>query len=235
MVNYTDLFWQVRAELPGVPVPLLYNVYAETVRNFFRRSLAWQVSVPPVDLIANEEFPDLLDSPYEELLPAETYVVQPVRIKYKDGSNVTFRTRTQLDAMDSTWEQDVRSGPTRHWTITAPGVYRLYPIPAESVEAALFMKIAVAPRRNARAVPEPLADEWTQAWTEGALSALLKIPGKDWTDVNLAAAHGRMFDDSVREARSRSNADYGNPTRQVAYGGLSIGGSGRNRSDDYGS
>lgn len=230
-VDYKDLWWQVRAELPGVPTPLLYGHYAEAVRTFFLKSLAWQHSCPnPVDLAADTAWPTLV-LPTD--IPDDTYVVQPVLVKWDDGTVITFKTRDQLDELDSTWEQSTGSIP-KHWTITSPMAWRLYPLLSASTTGQLYLRVALAPTAGAAAIPEELAAEWQDVWAHGALSRLMRIPGKDWTNKGLANDYLSMYESAVADAKSRAAADYGRPHRFVRYGGLNIGGNPSGTRDDYG-
>lgn len=232
MANYADLYWQVRAELPGVPLPLLNAHYAEAVREFFHRSLAWQYNVPDLlDLNASTAFPTVTAGTH---IPASTYVVQPVRIKWSDGSDVPFKTRDQMDDIDTNWE-DTEGSTVDYWTITSPGNFRVYPLLTANQTEVIRLRVAIAPLTTATSIADALAYEFKESWKNGTLARLLKVPGKDWTNERLAASYMAMFDTDIKNAKSRAGADFGRPKRVVEYGGLSIGGSNRYRDDgDYG-
>lgn len=235
-VDYRDMFWMVRDELPGIPVPTLFYRYAETVRDFCARSKAWQYDIPTaLSLNANTAWPTITAGTH---IPDDTYIVEPVRVKWAaDGDVITFKTRDQLDAIDRDWES-LTGTRGRYWTITSPGSYRLYPLLAETTTDALRLRVALAPRVDVAtprtSIPEELANEWKQVWAHGVLSSCMKMPGKDWTNVQLAKAYGDLYEEGIKMAKSRAAADYGRPDRSVRYGGLSIGGSGRRTVDDYG-
>jgi len=237
-IDYRDLLWEIRAELPGAPEPLVFFHYAEAVREFFRQSKAWQYNSPSaLDLNLSTAFPTI--SAGTEI-PANTYVVEPTSIKWSDGQKILFKTRDQMDLIDADWEQATGT-KSKYWTITAPGAWRLYPLLTANQTGILYMRFAIAPTMTTASprtsIPEELAYEWKQVWTHGALSRLMKIPGKDWSSVNLAAQYGNLFAQGIKEAKSRAAADYGRPDRSVQYGGLGIGGgyAGTRTSDDYGS
>jgi hypothetical protein len=230
MANYVDLFWRVRAELPGVPVPLLYLHYADSAREFFKETLAWQYSVPgQLDLAADTGWPTLVEGTN---YPTGSYIVQPVKVKW-DGSEVCFKTRDQLDEIDGNWETATGSS-LDYWTITEPGTWRLQPLLADDTEEMLTLRLALAPKSTATAIPDALANEFQEPIAKGTLARLLKIPGKDWTDLSCSASYTESFEADKRVAKSRAAADFGRPRRAVQYGGLSIGGSGKRNTDDYG-
>lgn len=234
-VDYRDLFWMVRAELPNVPLPLLFSNYANAVREFFSKSKAWQHNCPnALSLAASTAWPSLTEGTD---YPTDTYIVEPVKVKWSDGEVINFKTRDQLDQADPDWEQATGTR-AKFWTITSPGEWRMYPLLSSAVSDTIYLRVAVAPKLTmsdaATAVPQYLADEFSEVWAHGALSKLMKIPGKDWTNVNLAAQYGQMFEQGIKMAKSRAAADFGRPVRTVQYGGLSIGGSGERHTDDYG-
>ena len=69
-------------------------------------------------------------------------------------------------------------------------------------------------------VPDFFYDEFHDAWRWGALARLLKMPGKDWTNLPLAGFYQKRYDDEIRIAKSRAQAEFGQPDRTMSYGGL---------------
>lgn len=231
MVSYESLFWQVRAELPGIPLPLLQLNYAEAVREHIARSLAWQFNITDdLNLNANTAWPTVTPGTH---IPDDTYVVQPLVVKWRDGGIIPFKTRDQLDRINDNWEAETATEPD-FWTIEGVGEFRVVPLLSENQTAAIRLRVAIAPLASATEIEDPLVNEYQGAWKNGALARLLKIPGKDWTNLQLAAVYRADFEKDITDAKSRAAADYGRPHRQVAYGGLAMGGSGRRNTDDYG-
>jgi len=228
--------WQVQAELPGVPRPLMLYHYAETVRDFCTRTKAWNYNSPAaLDLAADTAWPTI--SAGTEI-PALTYVVEPTSVKWSDGRKIQFLTRDQLDKYDGDWEQATATIPSA-WTVTGPKAWTVYPLLSANVTAKLYMRFAIAPSRTEAAMrtgmPEELTYEFQDLWAYGTMSRLMKIPGKDWSNVQQAAAYSQIYELGIRTAKSRAAADFGRPDRTVAYGGISIGGNSDVRNtDDYG-
>jgi hypothetical protein len=98
--------------------------------------------------------------------------------------------------------------------------------------------VALAPSIDADSastdIPSYLANEYQGAWANGALARLLKIPGKDWTNIALAGEYFQLFEDDIRMAKSRAAAEYGRPNRTTVYGGISIGRAKKSTAGDYG-
>ncbi len=239
-VSYRDLFWQVRTELPGVPEPTLFMMYAAAVREHLRRSHGWQVQAGLVTWTFTDDFPDATSA-----VPANTVIVQPVQVKWNNGALIPFKTRQELDELDGDWEQRETAGQQPdYWTVSAPGEFLMYPTTTTTVTNAAELRLAVVPTLPTAAadgrtgVPEELALEYSEDWAHGALAKLMKIPGKDWTNLQLAGSYGQIFEDDIKIAKGRAGADFGRPRRRVRYGGLGISGSAQRRTrrvnDDYG-
>lgn len=237
-VTYRDLLWAVRTEVPGVPEPILWMQYALAVREHLRKSLGWQYNAGLTTWTSSDNFPSAT-------LPTNTVIVQPVQVKWSNGAIIPFKTRQELDELDGDWEQATTvGGQPDFWTITEPGKFLLYPDSSTTVSNAVELRLAIVPLLPTTAadgrlgVPEELALEFSEDWAHGALAKLFKIPGKDWTNLQLAGAYGEIFEQDIKNAKSRAGADFGRPRRRVRYGGLGIGGSSqrarRNARNDYG-
>ena len=239
-ITYRDLFWQVRTEVPGIPEPTLFMQFAAAVREHLRKSHGWQVNLGLLDWDLADDFPDMTAA-----VPTNTVVVQPVQVKWENGRLIPFKTRQELDELDGDWEQETRAlGPPDYWTVSAPGQFLLYPQNEANETSVVEVRVAVQPilptsvAPGLTQIPQEIADEYLEHWVHGALAKLLKIPGKDWTNIQLAGAYGDIFDADIKEAKARAGADFGRPRRRMEYGGLGISGSHIHRSrrtnDDYG-
>lgn len=217
-VLFSSQAWQVRSEVPGVPEPILTYRYAQAVKEFLQLSEAWRVTLPATyDFVDGEDFPDVSAD-----LPVGAYVIRPLSVRWVVGSSCSlpFIPRDQLERAETDWESLV-DGTPRGWTITQPGKFRMFPLATTTVPDAIRLRVALGITVPAAvSLPEELMREWDNAFAAGALMNLLKMPGKDWTDLKLAGAYGEQFLDYVTQARARAAADYGQPVRTVRYGGI---------------
>lgn len=221
-VQLTDLHRFLRVELPGIPEPILQEGVLKATQEFFKMSECWRHTVPSLlNWTTAQTFPTLTQGVE---LPANTRLVRVDKVKYaNDGSNlkdVHFRTRQQLDDEYPDWEVRTGSSPSR-WTNDGDGASpRIVPIATADVNGSLQVRAIVAPDNNLTELPDFLFYEFEDTLKHGALARLMKIPGKDWTDFNSAAAYASLFKVGWEKAKSRANSEYGQPTREVMYGGI---------------
>ena len=72
--------------------------------------------------------------------------------------------------------------------------------PAEAVPNGIKVLLALKPTTSATVVEDFIFDGWHEAIEAGAISRLLKIPGKDWTDIKSAGVYLAEFRNAKRDA-----------------------------------
>jgi hypothetical protein len=79
-----------------------------------------------------------------------------------------------------------------HYYLTGTGLIGLNPIPSD-IET-LTARVVVRPTIDAVTVPDALVSQYSETIAAGALARLHGLPGKLWTDHNLAQLRQRDFD-----------------------------------------
>lgn len=217
-----ELYPFLRIELPGILEPALQAGVYEAVDEFLRESDVWRYTIPTLlDWETTQTFPDILEAVE---IPANSRVVRIDIVKYaSDGINlktVPFSTRQQLDGEFPNWEVRTGNSPAR-WTYDGPGTPRLVPIATANVLGSIQVRVILSADRETFVLPSYLVHEYGDAIKWGALARLMKIPGKDWTNEGGAAVYASLFEKAKKKAKSRSEAEYGQPSgRYMSYGGI---------------
>mgnify|MGYP006175348257 CR=1 FL=1 len=69
-------------------------------------------------------------------------------------------------------------------------------------------------------IPDRIFYPFRQGIVSGALAHLYMMPGKDWTNPQLAQPHGAKFENTIADAKSRADRDFGNAPLTTKYGGI---------------
>lgn len=221
-VNFRDRLWMIRDHLPGVPELTLYQHYAQTARDYLKRTRAWRYSSPNLlDWNSADAFPDLtVAGVLPTVVAGDIIVVEPDMVKWSDGQYIAFQTREQMDEVDVNWETTT-GVKGRFWTITSPGNFFIHPQANANLTAVIRLRTILTINPMTRtSLPEEIMMEHENGFKAGVLAALYAMPGKDWTDLKLALAWGDQYEMLIKSARSRADADYGSPARTVQYGGI---------------
>ncbi len=215
----------LRIELPGILEPVLADAIYRVTRQFFWRSEAWKYTYDNgLDWTLNQI---ALNTPTAATdIPAKCVVKRVDQIKYDaDGSawdtEIPFKTRDQLDRENPDWNTEVGTSP-QAWTHGNDGAALIIPQVAATVTTALLVRAIIAPVFTVLTdtLPDFLFYEHEELLKAGVFAQLMKQPGKDWTDANMAGFYLTQYENGIKAAKSRAEADFGQPKDTMSYGGL---------------
>jgi len=216
---------ELRTELPNILTPILNAAVYRVIRQFFWESEAWKYTYDNgLDWTLNQlEIP----TPVPGVdIPANTIVKRVDTIMYDaDGTDwdteIPFKTRDQLDRSNPDWYTETGSSP-KAWTHGNDGAAIIIPQTTATVSTSLLVRAVIAPVFTD--MTDTLPDSWYYEFEEtlkaGVLTQLMKQPGKDWSDPQMAVFYGNIYGIGVLNAKSRAQSDFGQPKDEMAYGGL---------------
>lgn len=239
-----DLLPDVRIAAAGVPEFLALYSLTRSLGEFLDRSEAWREWLP---VLPTAQFLDGL-AHWPNHLDDDTK--RWARIRRIDkmewhptGSPVEFKTASQLQEIDPLWR--TRTGAKVLFAVNegefpAPDAdhvsefqVRVVPIPMAGIDPTFGIRPRVVATTDAVAdmnldvfdgqvptVPDRIFYAFRDALVDGALARLFLMPGKDWTDQKLSTLHRVSFENAIVRAKSRADAEYGNPSYTTSYGGL---------------
>lgn len=235
-VAISTMLPDLRVELPGIPEPLLESYLYQGLRRFFWDSEAWRYTADNgLDYTISQQAMNLPVAGTD--IPAKTTIKRIDNVKFDSGGDdwdtkIPFKTRDQLDRIDRNWYTETGTAP-KYWTYDN-AVPVLYPIASATVTTALLIRSVIAPVFTATTdeLPELLYYGFEDYIKAGILADLMKMPGKDWTNPNMSVYYSNIYTKGVDKAKSRAEADYGQPNRTMSYGGIGCGAN--TGEDDYG-
>ena len=224
-VPVSTMLPELRLELPNVPVPVLNAAIFRILRQFFWESEAWKYTYDNgLDWTLNQL---ALESPVPGTdIPAKTVVKRVDTILYDaDGTSwdreIPFKTRDELDLANPNWYTETGSTPLA-WTHGNDGAALIIPQTTATVTTALLVRAVVAPVFTlvTDTLPDFLYYEFEESFKAGVLAQLKKMPGKDWSDPANVNSYVSAFSAGLASAKSRAQADFGQPKDTMSYGGL---------------
>jgi hypothetical protein len=224
---------ELRVELPGIADPVLNAAIFRGLRKFFWFSESWKYTCDNgLAYTINQQAFNLPVAGTD--IPANTVLKRIDTVLYDSGGDdwqkkIEFRTRDQLDRIDGNWWTETGTEP-KYWTYDN-AVPIWYPIASATVATAALYRCVIAPAYTSLSstLPDLLYYEFEDYIKAGILADLMKMPGKDWTNPEMSAYYAAIYKAGVDKAKSRAEADFGQPNRTMAYGGIASG----SRSTDY--
>ena len=176
--------------LPGCPNAVARHELLHAAQILLQRSRAWTVTLPDQPVVAAQETVDV------DLTGAE--LVRIERAWY-DGVVVPPRLVNEIEeAFGSDWQE--HTGTPTAIVQMSPQVVRLYPIPVADAATGLRLRAALRPTESATGIPGDLARRYWEQILAGAKARLMLMPGKPWTNPDMAGVQAGAFDAGVSRA-----------------------------------
>lgn len=186
----------VLPDLPGCPKALALAAVRRGADELCRAAYVWTESLGPVDVVAWQ-------ADYACPIPDGARPVIMLGLAF-EGLPLTATTAEELDARHPGWTELSAARPLK-FLVPALGKVRLVPRPSKAKAGVLTARMALAPAHGAEAVEDHIFDYWAAAVAHAAKAELFAVPGKAWTEPQLAEHHARQFRTQVVRARGRAS------------------------------
>lgn len=192
-MNVSDIVPFVAAEVPGCPEVLIKQSIVQAAIEFCVETLAWQEIQDPVALVDGSNELDM-DIPRDARI---------VTVKDIWASNRKLRpvTMDQLFERIPNWQTATGTEPVYYNASADWQTIRIFPIPLDSQGAQITMRAAYAPKLTATTLPDEIVTKHLDGLTGGAKSRLMLMPGRAWTNTQLAGVYRVQFNDQILKAK----------------------------------
>lgn len=193
MTPFSSLLPDILPSVAGCPSALALWALRRAADEFCTRTLAWRAELPAMDVVA--------EYPFHRLeAPAGGRLVMVLEAFFQ-GRRLTPASEELLDEEHPGWAMLSPGTPTR-FVLPKAGELRLVPAPGFFAGGGLLVRVALAPSAQAVETEDFLLVDHGQALVHGALSRLLALSAKPWSDQAMAAHHGRQFRAALADARA---------------------------------
>jgi hypothetical protein len=221
-ISYESLLSEVLPMVAGCSDTLAENAIRSAAIEFCERTSAYQSELDAITTISNI---------YEyDLEPPTGTTVHKILWVTHDGQDLEPLTTTLLEQRVPRWRTD--NGLPVYFVQPTASLIWLVPIPSAQVVNSTIIRAVLKPTHTSTTCDESIMDEYRDAIVNGALFRLLRIPGKDWSDLQGAQLYSSLFESVVITAERRGRQADEGVARRVVYGG--VGGFGSRRRNRYG-
>jgi hypothetical protein len=199
--NIDNWFTHIWPDVPLCPNPKIREAIIDTARRFFLETELWTVELELLN-IATDQAEYTLLSPQGDMVSLDHYEIK--------SDNSTFYRKKVISeiAIDANpderddWRSQTHEDPDAAW-VGQTLKMRLTYIPGLDITAGLKVWINIMPFDGARTVPKILWTHYKDIITSGAVSELLMMANKPWSNPDLGSAHGVNFSGSFLKARQK--------------------------------
>jgi hypothetical protein len=194
MSDLLDFVPDIVAKASGCPDSVVIDGARKAIIRLCEDSLIYSDDIIPGDIVTGVD--DYTITP-----PVSTRVVTVLSL-YQNKRELRGYTEQELDYYDYNW-RNANPGIATGWTLLAPDRIKLNRVPEKDLSGGIVVKAALKPSESAVVVDNMFYNDWRQAVTDGALSLILAIPKKPWTNKAEANERGKAFIFQVQRARER--------------------------------
>lgn len=192
-IKYSELLPDVLPYLKADPSdPVTERAVKRAVIEFCAGSWIWQYLMDPIDLVAGESFYDL-----ETPTGGDISAVMHVEC---NGMPLENKSLEWLNKEHPSWRID-RETP-KWFTQITPDQIILAKVPDVTVVGGLYVTMAAEPSRASSSFPKWICNQYIYTLVDGALSTLMLMPDKPWTDTQNGAARLANFNAAINNARA---------------------------------
>lgn len=208
-ISYETLLPEILPMVPGCPDSLIENNIRAAVIELCERASVYQQELDPVTTVAN-----IFE--YDLEAPSGTSVQKILWATFA-GADLEPITSGLLEQRLPKWRTE--GGVPKYFLQQSSSLVSLAPVPTTTAVSSTIIRAVLKPTYSSNACDDDVMNDYRDTIVNGALFRLLRIPNKDWSDLQGASVYGQLFNQGVETAERRArNADTG-VRRSVRYGG----------------
>ena len=221
-ISYETLLPDILPMVPGCPDTLIKNNVRAAVIELCERSSVYQLELDPLTTVGNIY-------EYDLEAPSGTTVQKILWVTHA-GKDVEPLTSTLLEQRIPKWREG--NGVPEYYVQQGSSLVWLVPIPTSTSASSTIVRAVLKPTHTSTACDDGVMNDYRDTIINGALFRLLRIPNKEWSDLQGASVYGSLFNEGTVIAERRARGADTGVARRVRYGGTS--GAWRTRRRQYG-
>jgi len=221
-ISYEALLPDILPMVPGCPDSLIKNNIRSAVIELCERASVYQAELDPLTTVGNIY-------EYDLEAPSGTAVQKTLWITH-EGKDLEPLTSTLLEQRIPKWREG--NGVPEYYVQQGSALVWLAPIPTATGVSSTIVRAVLKPTHTSSACDDGVMNDYRDTIINGALFRLLRIPNKEWTDLQGASVYGSLFNEGTMIAERKARGADTGVARRVRYGGTT--GAWRTRRRHYG-
>jgi hypothetical protein len=189
----TELLPYILPEVPGAPDTLVKQAIMRTCNDFCWNTGVWSEIQDPIAVQDGINEYDL-DTPSG----AQIVTIKSIWMINRELVPVTME---RLQELIPNWQESQGSDPAYYNCPNDNSVVRIYPIPAGVNGAKMTIRAVYTPDQFGQTIPKFLVSTYLDELMAGAKARLMIMPGKSWTNPELAMLNQSMYNEGITKAK----------------------------------
>lgn len=210
--SYESLLPEIIPMVPSCPDTLIEQNIRAAAIEFCEKTGIYQAELDPITTVGGI---------YEyDLEPPSQTAVHKIMWATYDGNDLESISTKLLEQRKPDWRNADYYGTPEYFLKQGQSTFWLVPVPSATMVSSTIIRVQLKPTHRSTACDETVMEDYRDSIINGAIFRLLRIPGREWTDIASAQIYGGLFAEGiVRAERDARHAD--EPiARKVKYGGI---------------
>ena len=186
-ISYETLLPDILPMVPGCPDTLIKNNVRAAVIELCERSSVYQLELDPLTTVGNIY-------EYDLEAPSGTTVQKILWVTHA-GKDVEPLTSTLLEQRIPKWREG--NGVPEYYVQQGSSLVWLVPIPTSTSASSTIVRAVLKPTHTSTACDDGVMNDYRDTIINGALFRLLRIPNKEWSDLQGASVFGSLFNEGT--------------------------------------
>lgn len=208
MAAFSSLVKEVLPYVPFCPDPLIEQNLRSATIEFCERSKAYVLDMDAFNTTSGVY-------EYDFDIPTGTEVHQVLQMTY-DGRDMDPISPRSLELNYPDWRD--RTGRPHVYLQKTPSTFWLVPVPQGSFP--VIVSVALKPSRTSNNIDTTVSNQYRDGIIYGTLYRLLRMPGREWTDISAAREYLAQFNNEITQAELRARGGDLGVKRTVKYKGI---------------
>lgn len=210
--SYETLLPEILPMVPGCPDTLIETSIRSAAIEFCEKTGIYQAELDPITTVGGL---------YEyDLEPPNQTTVHKIMWATFDGKDLEPISTTLLEQRKPDWRNADYYGTPEYFVKQSQSTFWMVPVPSATMVSSTIIRVQLKPTHRSTACDDVVMEDYRDSIVNGAIFRLLRIPGRDWTDLASAQIYGSLFAEGLQRAeREAKHADQG-VARKVKYGGI---------------
>tara|TARA_R100001163_G_scaffold29218_1_gene23305 strand:+ start:1163 stop:1837 length:675 start_codon:yes stop_codon:yes gene_type:complete len=208
MANFSSLVKEILPYVPMCPDTLVESNLRSTTIELCERSKAYVHDMDPFTTVSGVY-------EYDFDIPVGTTVHQILYMTH-DGRDMDPISPRSLEYNYPDWRD--RTGQPHVYLQKSPTTFWLVPVPSGGKE--IIASLALKPTRTSNNIDTTFSNNYRDGIVYGTLYRLLRMPSREWTDINAAREYLLQFNQEIQQAELRARGGDLGVKRTVRYKGI---------------
>jgi len=210
MATFNSLVKEILPYVPFCPDPLIESNLRSATIEFCERSKAYIHDMDPFNTVSGVY-------EYDFDVPTGTQVHQ-VLLMTHDGQDMDPISPRSLELNYPDWRD--KTGNPHVYLQKSINLFWIVPVPSGAKQ--VITSVALKPTRTSNNIDTEFSNNYRDGIIYGTLYRLLRMPGKEWTDVNAAREYLLQFNQEIQQAELRGRGGDLGVKRRVKYKGIGL-------------